>query len=35
MNALRTHPKILLKGDVTVNALYKEPADVIAGLGRR
>lgn len=34
VNALRTHPKILLKGEVTVNALYKQPADVIASLGR-
>ena len=34
VNALRTHPKILLNGEITVNPLYKQPADVIASLRR-
>lgn len=35
VQALRTHPKILLKGEVTLNPLYKQPHEVIAELGRR
>ena len=34
VQAMRTHPKMWIKGEVIINPLYKQPAEVLAELGR-
>lgn len=34
VQAMRTHPKMWVKGEVILNPLYKQPAEVLAELGR-
>lgn len=34
VQAMRTHPKMWVKGEVILNPLYKQPAEVLAEMGR-